>query len=167
MQSFLGLDKCKIMMYGAAPLKQSTIDFFSGFDIPLFCMYGLSETTGATVITLQHQYALGIGGMAINGSHIKIANPDTEGHGEVLIKGRSVMIGYLKNPEATKKVIGPDGYFASGDQGKMHGNWLQITGRIKELIITSGGENIAPVAIEDKFKLHCSACSNIMLLGEQ
>lgn len=124
MQSFLGLDKCKIMMYGAAPLKQSTIDFFASFDIPLFCMYGLSETTGATTITLQNQYALSIGGMAINGSHIKIANPDSEGQGEVLIKGRSVMIGYLKNPEATRKVIGPDGYFASGDQGKLHGNWL-------------------------------------------
>lgn len=77
------------------------------------------------------------------------------------------MMGYLKNPEATRKVIGSDGYFASGDLGRIIDNWLVITGRIKELIITSGGENIAPVAIEDNFKRHCAACSNIMLLGEQ
>lgn len=78
------------------------------------------------------------------------------------------MMGYLKNEEATKKAIGPDGYFSTGDQAKLYdGKWLSITGRLKEILITSGGENIAPVAVEDTFKLHCSACSNIMLVGEQ
>lgn len=76
-------------------------------------------------------------------------------------------MGYLKNAEATKKVIDSDGYFSSGDIGRFDDNWIMITGRIKEIIITSGGENIAPVAIEDKFKLQCSACSNIILLGDQ
>ena len=104
--------------------------------------------------------------MAIAGSNIRIAAPDSTGEGEVQIKGRSVMMGYLKNPDATRKVIGADGYFASGDLGKLVNNWLIITGRIKELIITSGGENVGPVAVEDNFKLHCSACSNIMLLGD-
>lgn len=99
--------------------------------------------------------------------HIRINSPDSTGQGEVQIKGRSIMMGYLKNADATSRAICKNGYFSSGDLGKIENNFLVITGRIKELIITSGGENIAPVAIEDAFKLNCSACSNIMLLGEQ
>ena len=76
------------------------------------------------------------------------------------------MMGYLKNEEATKECIDSEGYFKSGDLGRLDGHFLKITGRIKELIITAGGENIAPVPIEDQFKLHCPACSNIMLVGE-
>lgn len=76
------------------------------------------------------------------------------------------MMGYLKNEEATKECIDKNGYFKSGDQGRLDGRFLKITGRIKELIITAGGENVAPVPIEDAFKAECPACSNIMLVGE-
>lgn len=76
-------------------------------------------------------------------------------------------MGYLKNDQATMEAIDENGYFRSGDQGRLDkGGLLKITGRIKELIITAGGENVAPVPIEDNFKIACSACSNIMLLGE-
>ena len=100
------------------------------------------------------------------GSKIKIANPDEEMKGEICIKGRVVMMGYLKNEEATRDCIDKDGFFKSGDQGRFEDKYIKITGRIKELIITAGGENIAPVPIEDNFKLECPACSNIMLIGE-
>ena len=61
----------------------------------------------------------------------------------------------------------PDGYFKTGDQGRLDkGGFLKITGRIKELIITAGGENVAPVPIEDIFKEECPICSNIMMIGE-
>ena len=64
-------------------------------------------------------------------------------------------------------IIDENGFFRSGDQGRIDkGGFLKITGRIKELIITAGGENVAPVPIEDNFKLECPACSNIMLIGE-
>jgi long-chain-fatty-acid--CoA ligase ACSBG len=77
------------------------------------------------------------------------------------------MMGYLKNEKATAEVMTEDGYFKSGDRGRIdNGRFLKITGRIKELIITAGGENVAPVPIEDTFKLNCPACSNIMLVGE-
>lgn len=76
------------------------------------------------------------------------------------------MMGYFKNEEATKASIDKDGYFKTGDQGRFENGFLKITGRIKELIITAGGENIAPVPIEDNFKLECPACSNIMMIGE-
>jgi len=100
------------------------------------------------------------------GSHVKIAEKDEKGVGEIRIYGRHVMMGYLKNDEATRDCIDSDGYFKSGDQGRLDGRFLKITGRIKELIITAGGENVAPVPIEDFFKGECPVCSNIMLVGE-
>lgn len=77
------------------------------------------------------------------------------------------MMGYLKNRQATLDCMTADGFFKTGDQGLLDkGGFLKITGRIKELIITAGGENIAPVPIEDNFKAECPVCSNMMLIGE-
>jgi len=83
------------------------------------------------------------------------------------MRGRNVMMGYFKNEAATKEVIDSNGFFHSGDLGKIdEKGFLHITGRIKELIITAGGENIAPINIEDNFKGECSPASNIMIIGE-
>lgn len=77
------------------------------------------------------------------------------------------MMGYLKNEQATKETIDARGFLHSGDLGKFDSDgFLFITGRIKELIITAGGENIAPLIIEDKFKELCPPCSNVMVIGE-
>lgn len=77
------------------------------------------------------------------------------------------MMGYLKNEAATKECIDSQGYLHSGDLGKTDQNgFLFITGRIKEIIITAGGENVGPVIIEDTFKEYCYPCSNIMVIGE-
>ena len=76
-------------------------------------------------------------------------------------------MGYLNNEEATLKTFDPNGYLKTGDQGILTAdNYLTITGRIKEIIVTAGGENVAPIPIEDKFKESCPACSNIMVIGE-
>jgi long-chain-fatty-acid--CoA ligase ACSBG len=77
------------------------------------------------------------------------------------------MMGYLKNEQATRETIDSKGFLHSGDLGKLDSKgFLFITGRIKELIITAGGENIAPLIIEDNFKEFCPPCSNIMVIGE-
>ena len=79
----------------------------------------------------------------------------------------TMMMGYFKNESATIETIDKDGFVMSGDRGRIDPEgFLQITGRIKELIITAGGENIAPVPIEDHFKVLFNACSNIMVVGE-
>lgn len=76
-------------------------------------------------------------------------------------------MGYLKNEQATRETIDNNGYLHSGDLGKIDNDgFLFITGRIKELIITAGGENVAPLIIEDNFKEFCPPCSNIMVIGE-
>lgn len=77
------------------------------------------------------------------------------------------MMGYLKNEPATREIFDSQGFLHSGDLGKIdEKGFTFITGRIKELIITAGGENIAPVIIEDNFKDACPPCSNIMVIGE-
>lgn len=162
----IGLDQCNFFFYGAAPLKQTSIDYFASLDIPLFNMYGLSETSGSTTVSYHNDFSLQHAGKQMNGGHIKIADQDEKGDGEIRIFGRHVMMGYLKNEQATIDTIDDQGYFKTGDQGRIEKGFLKITGRIKELIITAGGENVAPVPIEDNFKVQCPACSNIMLVGE-
>jgi len=85
------------------------------------------------------------------GTEMKIDNPDSEGIGEICMKGRNRFMGYFKNDEATIKTIDPQGFLHSGDLGIISkGGELVIKGRIKELIITAGGENISPVLIENE-----------------
>lgn len=113
-------------------------------------------------------FRLETAGQAIAGTDLKIDNPDENGEGEICMRGRNIMMGYLKNDEATNSTIDAQGFVHSGDKGKIEKDGhLRITGRIKELIIGAGGENIAPVPVEDNFKEICPACSNIMMVGEQ
>ena len=111
--------------------------------------YGLSETSGGATVTNPDNFSLKHCGETMSGTHIKITEMDNEGKGEIRIFGRHIMMGYLKNEKATLETIDEDGYLRTGDQGRFDGRFLAITGRIKELIITAGGENVAPVPIED------------------
>lgn len=127
----------------------------------------MSETTGLGTINTFQAFKLDKCGQAVPGTDVKIQNPDENGEGEILMRGRNTMMGYLKNEKATIETIDKDGFIMSGDAGKIDAEgFLQITGRIKELIITAGGENIAPVPIEDTFRACFPACSNVMVIGE-
>lgn len=149
----LGLDQCKLFLFGAAPLKKTSIDYFASLDMPLFNVYGMSESTGATTIQVPNNFRLDSAGFAIPGSDLKIDNPDENGEGEICFRGRHIMMGYLKNEKATIETLDSQGFLHSGDRGRIEKDGhLKITGRIKELIITAGGENVAPVPIEDNFK---------------
>lgn len=163
----LGLDQCSYFFFGAAPMKPVTQNYFASLSMPIYGLYGMSETTGATTIMTNDKFVLDSAGYCLPGTDLKIANPDEKGEGEICMRGRNTMMGYLKNEKSTSETIDEQGFIHSGDKGKIdeHG-FLRITGRIKELIITAGGENIAPVPIEDNFKAACPPCSNIMVVGE-
>lgn len=149
-------------------MKQSSVEYFASLDIPIFNVYGMSETSGATTLHSADDFRLDTAGPSVTGCDLKIDNPDENGEGEICMRGRNTMMGYLKNEEATKSTIDKDGFIKSGDKGKiLSDGHLKITGRIKELIIGAGGENIAPVPVEDNFKEVCPAISNIMMVGEQ
>jgi long-chain-fatty-acid--CoA ligase ACSBG len=102
------------------------------------------------------------------GTDMMIYEPDKEGNGEICYKGRNRFMGYYKNESDTQNTIDSQGYLHSGDVGKIdkRGN-LTITGRIKELIITAGGENVAPVLIENELKEEIPFISNAMVIGDK
>ena len=148
----MGLDKCEHFIYGAAPLRKEVREFFASFGAYLNNIYGLSETAGGFVGTnmaLTEEYTLSSVGKTFPGLELKIE----PGTGEILFKGRSCFMGYLNNIPATQKAIDKKRYFHSGDIGKVDKNGqLWITGRIKEIIVTAGGENVAPNGVEEIMK---------------
>lgn len=161
----LGLDECQIFAYGAAPMKKKTFDFFKSLSIIVYNTYGLSESTGPQYSNYSCDvYTVG---NPIPGTEGKIIGKDRDGVGEICFRGRNRFMGYWKNETATKEAIDNKGYLHSGDQGYINNQGhLVITGRIKEIIVTAGGENVAPVPIEDAFKERCKICSNIIVIGD-
>lgn len=163
-QKALGLDACNIRITGAAPITTKTVNYFMSLDMSLSELYGMSESSGPHTLNLKGATKIGSVGRAMPGTETKLdANSS-----EILMKGRHVMMGYMYNPEATAKNITLDGYLTTGDVGKIDADgFLSITGRIKELIITAGGENVPPVLIEDKIKFELPGLiSNVMVVGE-
>jgi len=144
----LGLDRCKLFVSAAAPISMDSLEFFLSLGIPITEVYGMSESTGPGTVATPDNYVTGTAGPAMINSEVKIADD-----GEVLIRGRHVFMGYFKNEEETKKTIDSDGWLHSGDIGEIDSKgFLKITDRKKELIITAGGENIAPQLLEGKVK---------------
>ncbi|KAJ3600042.1 hypothetical protein NHX12_033994 [Muraenolepis orangiensis] len=155
----LGLERCRQCFTGAAPITRDTLEFFLSLDIPLYELYGMSETSGPHTISVPTGFRLTSCGKEIDGCKTKIHNPDQEGNGEICFWGRHLFMGYLNQPDKTEEALDADGWLHSGDLGKHdEDNFLFITGRIKELIITAGGENIPPVPIEDAVKEALPLC---------
>ncbi|XP_026201525.1 long-chain-fatty-acid--CoA ligase ACSBG2 isoform X3 [Anabas testudineus] len=164
----LGLDRCYRCYTGAAPITKDTLEFFLSLDIPLYELYGMSESTGPHTISLPDAFRLTSCGVELPGCKTKLHKPDKEGNGEICFWGRHVFMGYLNMPENTEQALDAEGWLHSGDLGKHDQNgFLFITGRIKELIITAGGENVPPVPIEDKVKEAVPLISNAMLIGDK
>ncbi|XP_036616384.1 long-chain-fatty-acid--CoA ligase ACSBG2 isoform X2 [Trichosurus vulpecula] len=164
----LGLDRCVQCFSGAAPLTKDTLEFFMSLDIPVYELYGMSESTGPHTITHQDCFRLMSCGKVMHGCKNLIHQKDQEGIGEICFWGRHVFMGYLDMEDKTREAIDDWGWLHSGDLGKMDSDgFLYITGRIKELIITAGGENIPPVPIEDLVKKKIPIISFAMLVGDK
>lgn len=164
----LGLDRCNKCFTGAAPITKDTLEFFLSLNIPLYELFGMSESSGPHTISVPEAFRLTSVGKEIPGCRTKLQNPDEEGNGEICLWGRHVFMGYLNMADKTEEALDSDGWLRSGDLGKRdQNNFLFITGRIKELIITAGGENVPPVPIEDAVKEHVPLISNAMLIGDK
>lgn len=136
--------------------------------MPLFEAYGMSETAGAFTVNGIGQYKLGTVGVKLPGTLLSINNPDKNGDGEICFYARSNFMGYLKNDEETLNTY-KNGYLHSGDLGTVDKlGFLRITGRIKEILITAGGENVAPVLIENKLnEVLNDIISYTIVIGDQ
>ena len=170
--SRIGLDEARVCLTGAAPIMKHTLDYFGSIGIHILEVYGMSENTGPQNVCKPDYFKAGTCGLPIPGAEIKldhVQGRDKEGEGEICFRGRHVMMGYLNNVAKTQESIDEEGWLHSGDVGHIdpNTNLLSITGRIKELIITAGGENIAPVPVEDAIKSFCPAISNVMMVGDK
>jgi long-subunit acyl-CoA synthetase (AMP-forming) len=144
----LGLDRARLCVTAAAPIGRATLDFFLSLGIPIMEVYGMSECSGPATQSTAHAYRIGKCGTVLPGAEIKIAED-----GEVCMRGKHVFMGYLKDAEATRNTIDEEGWLHSGDIGVIDKDgFLQITDRKKDLLITAGGENIAPQVIEGHLK---------------
>jgi long-chain acyl-CoA synthetase len=142
------MDRLRFALSGGGPLSVSDAEFFLGMGIKVCEGFGLTETSPVTHGNRPDFIKPGTVGPALKDTLVKIG----EG-GEVLIKGPQVMMGYYKNEAATKEVMTEDGFFRTGDIGEIDSDgYLKITGRIKDLIVTSGGKNISPQNIENSLK---------------
>lgn len=164
----LGMDRCSLFLSGAAPIAPDVVRYFHSLDIPLTEIYGMSESTGPHTIGMEKAFRFGSCGRTVPGCYTKLDNPDRDGNGEVCMGGRHVSMGYLKMEDKTHDAIDDEGWLHSGDIGKLDADgFLYITGRIKELIITAGGENVAPVLLEDNLKAELPCLSNSMIIGDK
>ncbi|GLX21086.1 MULTISPECIES: AMP-dependent synthetase/ligase [Streptomyces] len=148
---------------GGAPIAPATLDFLRACGIRVFEGYGMTESAG--VISLNHPGAVRYGtvGRPVAGCEVRIA-PD----GEVLARGPMVFPGYHANPDATAGALDPDGWLRTGDLGELDADgFLSITGRKKELIITSAGKNITPTEVEFAVQAASPLVSRAVLIGDR
>jgi long-chain acyl-CoA synthetase len=144
----LGLDRARFVISGAAPISPDIIDYFQAIGVPLVEGYGQTESSAIISVNPPGRSPLGTVGLPVEGVEVKIAED-----GEIIARGAGVMLGYFKEPEATAATIDPDGWLHTGDVGEIDATGrLRITDRKKDLIITSGGKNIAPQYIESKLR---------------
>ncbi|MEE2812505.1 MAG: AMP-dependent synthetase/ligase [Candidatus Thermoplasmatota archaeon] len=143
----IGMVNCKYAITGAAPINPDILKLFHHIGVPLYEGYGMTETTAGASLNYKGNVKIGSVGKTMPGTELK-----TDTDGEIMFRGRHVMKGYYKNPEATAEVMDGD-WLRSGDIGKIDDDgFVTITGRKKELYVSSGGKNIAPLIIEETMK---------------
>ena len=149
-RSLLGLDEMIAATSAAAPLPHEVARFFAGLGIKILDVYGMTETTGAFTANREQEFKLGTVGRPVAGTEVRIA-PD----GEILTRGPLNTPGYLNLADSTAELIDSDGWLHTGDIGSLDSDgFLAVVDRKKELIITSGGENVSPASIENLLMEH-------------
>ena len=142
----------RMIVCGGAPINQDILSFYDGIGIEVLNGYGITECAPIIACNHSHNVIPGSVGPASDVNEVLIHEPNEDGEGEIWAKGDNVMLGYFKDEEATKEAITPDGYFRTGDYGKLGKNGeIYITGRKKNLIILSNGKNVYPEEIEAEF----------------
>jgi len=149
-RSLLGLGKAVTTLSAAAPLPPEVGTFFAGLGMKILDVYGMTETTGAVTANMPDAFKLGTVGRPLPGIEITTADD-----GEILVRGPVSTPGYLGLAEASAALLDADGWVHTGDIGTLDADqFLRVVDRKKELIITAGGENIAPAAIEGLLMAH-------------
>ena len=162
----IGFSNVTYAITGAAPINPDILELFHTLGIPLFEGYGMTETTAGATLNYGGHNKIGSVGKPLEGSGLRIADPNEKGDGEIQFNGRHVMAGYYRNSEATAETMTEDGWLKSGDLGRIDSDgYVYVTGRIKEIYVSSAGKNIAPLVIEETMK-SIPMISQCMLIGD-
>lgn len=153
--------RVKYAVSGGSPLGERLGHYYRGMGVNILEGYGLTETTAPTSVNRPTAERVGSVGQMLPGCAVKIADD-----GEVLLKGTHIFRGYHNNPEATAEAFTEDGWFKTGDLGRLdEDGFLYITGRKKEIIVTAGGKNVAPAVLEDRIRAH-ALVSQAVVVGD-
>ena len=162
----IGFSNVTYAITGAAPINPDILELFHTLDIPLYEGYGMTETTAGATLNYGGSNRIGSVGKPLEGSDLRIADPNEKGDGEIQFHGRHVMAGYYRNSEATAETMTEDGWLKSGDLGRIDSDgYVYVTGRLKEIYVSSAGKNIAPLVIEETMK-SIPVVSQCMLIGD-
>ncbi|MDR0708879.1 MAG: AMP-binding protein, partial [Spirochaetaceae bacterium] len=162
-----GLDSLRITVAGGGPLSPGTADFFDSLGFNIVHGYGMSENSPLiSVNTPWHKRNVSVG-LPVKYTEVKIVDANEEGIGEIAVRSPSIMLGYYENSEATAEVITSDGWLLTGDLGYLdEDGFIYISGRKKNLIVSSGGKNIYPEEIESHFE-GSRLIGQILVLGRK
>lgn len=144
LKKVLGIERGRLFPVAGAPLSDTINEFLQSVNIPIVYGYGLSETTATVCFYPEIGFQFGSIGVVMPGVEVKI----DESNNEILVKGKTVTTGYYKKPAENAVSFTEDGFFRTGDAGRLEGDTLFFTERIKDLYKTSNGKYIAPQAIE-------------------
>jgi len=144
----MGMRRVRYAASGAAPIAPEVLRFFMGIGVPMHEVYGMTENTAVATANRPGRVKVGTVGEAQPGIELRIAED-----GEILTRHAGTFVGYYRDPEATAKAITEDGWLHTGDVGEwVDDTYVKITDRAKDIIITSGGKNVAPSEIENALK---------------
>jgi long-chain acyl-CoA synthetase len=159
--------KLELVICGGAKLDEDIIRTFDSLGITILNGYGITECAPLISANRNKYQKPGSVGTPILACRVKIDSPDENGEGEICVKGPNVMLGYFNNPEATAEVFDKDGFFHTGDYGKLdEEGWIYITGRKKNLIILSNGKNVYPEEIEADLQKVEGVCEVVVYAGQ-
>ena len=153
--------RCRYAVSGGAPLGERLGHFYRGIGVTVLEGYGLTETTAAVTVNLPDALKIGTVGRPLGGTAVRVADD-----GELLVRGGQVLSGYWHDDEATGEALDPDGWLATGDLGEIDDEgFVRVTGRKKEILVTTGGKNVAPTVLEDRIRAH-PLVSQCMVVGD-
>jgi long-chain acyl-CoA synthetase len=154
--------RVRFFISGSAPMNREIAEWFAAAGILILEGYGLTETTAGAFCGRPIDHRFGTVGRALPGSEVRLGPED-----EIQLRGPHIMEGYQNLDEATAEVFTEDGWLRTGDQGSLDADgFLTVTGRLKDLIKTSGGKFVAPSAVEAAFKAICPYVSQFLVFGD-
>jgi long-chain acyl-CoA synthetase len=154
--------RVRFFISGSAPLNREIAEWFHAAGILILEGYGLTETTAGAFCGRPIDHRFGTVGRALPGSEVRLGEA-----GEIQLRGPHIMAGYHALPDATAEILTEDGWLRTGDQGVLDADgFLTVTGRLKDLLKTSGGKMVAPSAVEAAFKAVCPYVSQFLVFGD-